>query len=366
MAWHKNLHKWLHSYILQSVKNKLGRRSLPKHIMFCVADHYEPFAGTVPLERALQRVSAWQETLPQIYKNCRDSFGNGYRHSFFYPIDEYEEDVVARVAGLCQVGCSELEIHLHHDNDSSENLKKTLLAYKELFSDRHAGLCTERSTGSVKYGFIHGNWALDNSRPDGRWCGVNDELTVLQQTGCYADFTMPSAPDITQTSTINSIYYALDDPDASNSHNRGLPASVGKDRSGLLLIQGPLSLDWRARKKGVLPAIENGELGYGRPPTVDRFQLWLQQRVQVQGMGDWAFIKLHTHGAPEKNAAVLLGAEMNTFLRSLSGVCEGLSCCLHYVTARELYNIVKAAEAGEIGNPEDYRDYLLLSNSWAG
>ena len=33
--------------------------------------------------------------------------------------------------------------------------------------------------------------------------------------------------------------------------------------------------------------------------------------------------------------------------------------CLHYVTAREAFNIVKAAEAGKTGNPNDYRDFFI-------
>ncbi len=32
---------------------------------------------------------------------------------------------------------------------------------------------------------------------------------------------------------------------------------------------------------------------------------------------------------------------------------------LHYVTAREAYNIVKAAEAGKSGDPNDYRDFEI-------
>ena len=41
---------------------------------------------------------------------------------------------------------------------------------------------------------------------------------------------------------------------------------------------------------------------------------------------------------------------------------------LHYVSAREAYNIVKAAEAGMQGNPGDYRDFHLPPPraSWAG
>ncbi|MFT6770581.1 MAG: hypothetical protein ACJARU_000781, partial [Congregibacter sp.] len=32
---------------------------------------------------------------------------------------------------------------------------------------------------------------------------------------------------------------------------------------------------------------------------------------------------------------------------------------LHYVSSREMYNIAKAAEAGNSGNPNDYRDFVL-------
>ena len=83
-----------------------------------------------------------------------------------------------------------------------------MLAFKELLADRHGLLARRRDTGELPYGFIHGNWALDNSRPDGRCCGVNNELAILRETGCYADFTLPSAPSPAQTAKINSIYYA--------------------------------------------------------------------------------------------------------------------------------------------------------------
>jgi hypothetical protein len=38
---------------------------------------------------------------------------------------------------------------------------------------------------------------------------------------------------------------------------------------------------------------------------------------------------------------------------------DGRDFVLHYVTAREMYNIAFAAMAGERGNPHEYRDYLL-------
>jgi len=38
---------------------------------------------------------------------------------------------------------------------------------------------------------------------------------------------------------------------------------------------------------------------------------------------------------------------------------DGQRYVLHYVTAREAYNIAKAAEAGKSGNPARYRDYAV-------
>jgi hypothetical protein len=38
---------------------------------------------------------------------------------------------------------------------------------------------------------------------------------------------------------------------------------------------------------------------------------------------------------------------------------DGLEWKLHYVSARETYNIIKAAESGLDGDPGDYRDLLI-------
>src|SRR3546814_14546559 len=38
---------------------------------------------------------------------------------------------------------------------------------------------------------------------------------------------------------------------------------------------------------------------------------------------------------------------------------DGERYVLHYVTAREVHNIIKAAEAGHGVDPNDYRDFIL-------
>jgi len=38
---------------------------------------------------------------------------------------------------------------------------------------------------------------------------------------------------------------------------------------------------------------------------------------------------------------------------------DGVAWKLHYVSAREAYNIIKAAESGLDGDPGEYRDFLI-------
>jgi hypothetical protein len=262
---------------------------------------------------------------------------------------------------LCRAGFGEVEVHLHHDNDTAAGLRATLLGYKELLAERH-GLLARHRDGSVQYGFIHGNWALNNSLPDGTHCGVNNELDVLRETGCYADFTLPSAPSPAQTRTINSIYYAVNDPERPGSHNLGIPAGTqpAPDHA-LLLIQGPLLLDWSRRKFGLLPRLENACVQDSQLPSLARLALWLRARVQVPPRPDWFFVKLHAHGAEQASQEALLGEPMVRFHQELAGYTRANPHFhFHYVTAREMYNLVKAAEAGWRGSVAEALDYELL------
>ncbi len=43
----------------------------------------------------------------------------------------------------------------------------------------------------------------------------------------------------------------------------------------------------------------------------------------------------------------------------LKQYCKNKELSLHFVTARETYNIIKAAEKGEKGDPELYRNYVI-------
>jgi hypothetical protein len=358
----RHAHLWLPAYARSWQRRRLPRSDEPVHLLLCIADHFEPFHGGVPRERALDRVLRWVEEYPKLFSGFHDSEGQPPRHTFFYPVEQYDAEALDKLAELCHCGYGEVEVHLHHENDTSANLQKALIDFRDLLANRHGLLSLDRSDGEIRYGFIHGNWALDNSRPDGRCCGVDNELEVLARTGCYADFTFPSAPSPTQTRIINSIYYARGVPGRRKSHDHGIRLGTGNAPHGaLLLIQGPLGLNWRRRKWGLLPRLENGCLQASQPPDIARLPSWLRTRVQVAARPDWYFVKLHAHGATEDSHATLLGAPMVRFHEALARLAKrNPAFQFHYVTARELCNLAYAAEDGWSGSVGAARDYRLV------
>lgn len=355
-------HIWFPSYIRSWIERRSrSRPRVPIDLLVCLADHFEPGCGNPGRDTERRRVSRWVTEYPRVVEPFKDADGRPPQHTFFYPLEEYSAEHLDQLATLTRSGFAEVEVHLHHDNDTSDHLRNSLEQFRDALFHRH-GLLSVDASGGVRYGFVHGNWALDNASPDGRWCGVNDEITILRETGCYADFTMPSAPEVGQTTTVNSIYYAIDDPQKPKSHDTGIRARVGATAppTGLLMIQGPLCFDWHRRKWQILPGLENAAVDGSNPPNPFRFASWIRVGVAVAGREEWIFIKLHTHGGVDENADVFLGPAIARFHRAITEQFnDGTRFRLHYVTAREMANIAIAAAAGERGNAGDFRDYLL-------
>ena len=316
-------------------------------VFLAICDHWEPRWQQPTRELELQRVKRWRDRLPSLVQGITDHAGRPPQHTFFYPEEEYDPAHVEGLVELRAAGLGDVEIHLHHDDDTSDNLRRTLRDFARRLHEEHGLL--KLQDGTITYGFIHGNWCLDNSRPDGRYCGVNDEIDVLIQTGCYADFTLPAAPSPAQTKTINSIYYATDDPTRPKSHDHGTLAAVGRQApdDSLLMIQGPLCVDWHDRIRGVVPRIDYNNYQGRSGPSLERFLRWVDVGVHVRGRPDWRFVKVHTHGCEEGNEEILLGEPMRRFHESLAEyAAENPSLEYYYVTAREMAGLVHQAEAG--------------------
>ena len=347
----RHMDRWMGSYYFPIDPPRENRdwRNSPVDVFLAICDHYEPQRDHLPKQEAIKLVERWVADYPRLFEHCRDSQGRVPQHTFFFPQDEYQPEYLDLLKPLCDAGFGDIDIHLHHEHDTAEGLREKLSVFRDILFQRHGCLRRDPATGEIVYGFIHGNWALCNSHPQKHFCGVNEELNVLLETGCYADFTMPSAPSSTQIATINSIYYAWDRPGRSASHQSGQRAAFGRTPppNSLLMIQGPLVPDWKRAKWGIFPRIENGDLHHRRPATWDRFELWMQAHVHVHGRPDWRFIKLHTHGCKPGNIDTLLGPEMVAFHEQLATFAASHpQFRYHYVTAWEMAQLVKLAEIG--------------------
>ena len=333
--------RWLPGYCAKRLRD--GVRARPSRVWVTIADHFEPWWRRPDAGTALQRVRRWTRSWPRIAARHCDSTGGPAVYTFFYPEEQYEPSALDELAGLSRDGIADVEVHLHHDGDTEAGFLDRVGRFVHRLHDTHGLLRKEQ--GELRFGFIHGNWALDNSLPDGRFCGLNNEISLLKQLGCYADFTLPSAPSPAQTRIVNTIYWATDDPARPKSHDTGVPVTAGGAVAGdLMMIPGPLTLNAREWTRPNVPKLECGELAGNCLPTRHRVHLWFKVAPRIGGD---MFIKLFAHGAPEKNAIPLLeeGGLDRTFEYLTSEAAE-TGARIFFVTAYEMWRAIDAVRRG--------------------
>ena len=162
----RKIHIWLPAYCLQVV-SKISKADIsvqPIHILFCFVDHYEPGWNKADLNLERKRVEGWLDKYPKFAREFVDADGFHPRHTWFYPPHYFREE------------------HMDPFPDTSETLRNKILNCIDLYSQYGIFRTQENGIPQIKYAFIHGDWALDNSRNG--YCGINDEISILQETGC--------------------------------------------------------------------------------------------------------------------------------------------------------------------------------------
>jgi hypothetical protein len=327
---------WLAPYLKDRLRKSM-RSSKPKRAWVTITDHYEPLGMGASVDIALARVARWREKWPRIADDApRDATGKRPQYSFFYPQEEYRRDVLDGIAEIVRLGIADVEVHLHHDNEKRDSFVRKITEFCRRLSDDH-GLLRQQN-GRTVFGFIHGNWALDNSRPDGKWCGLNGEIALLRDLGCYADFTMPSLPSATQGRVLNQIYWSASNPcNRPKSFDHGIEATVGGGRQGdLLLITGPLGLRFGER---LILRLETGELAGYDMPTPSRVHHWFDLAPTI---GDDLFLKLYTHGAQKRNLEPLLGGGLGNLFRWVAEEADRRGIEIHWATSWQMYQAAAA------------------------
>jgi len=361
---------WLMRYPFARSRAMFGESAKgPKHLIFTVANHFEPSwkaEGFHDLDGQLRRLDEYHRMARETGEAVRDADGTKFRHTNFYPAEQYYPEILDKMAEMQAEGLGEVEVHLHHgveEPDTAENLRNVLVHFRDLLAERHKCLSRMDGQGTPMWAFVHGNLALANSC-GGKYCGVDDEMRILQETGCYADMTLPSAPDRTQVPMLNQIYECGLPLDQPVPHRTGHPVAVFGNKPQLpLIFTGPLIFNWTRRFKGIpVPRLEDGALVYNQPMDLGRLNRWVGANVTVRGRPEWVFVKLYCHGFFDYDQAACIGEGAKRFFSEIieNGEQTG-EYKVHFATAREAFNMVSAAIDGRNGNPHDYRDYRLKS-----
>ncbi len=361
---------WLVRYPFERSSSWLGKTAFgEKHIIFTIANHFEPSwspQGLLDLDSQRRNLDKYHLLARKTGETTRDSDGTKFRHTNFFPAEQYDRKILKRMAEMQAEGLGEVEIHLHHglkSPDTAENLRYELETFRNVLAEEHKCLSRFEGEKLPRYAFVHGNLALANSC-GGRYCGVDEEMQILADTGCYVDMTLPSAPDQSQVPMLNSIYECAYPLDQAVPHRSGNSVEVNGIFPQLpLIFTGPLILNWTRKLKGIpIPRIDDGALVSNQEMTEARFRRWRNANITVNGRSEWVFIKLYCHGFFTHDQSACIGEDAQRFFGDIVEKGEKTGeYKVHFASAREVANMVFAAIDGKTGNPHQYRDDYLKS-----
>ena len=315
-----------------------------KHIIFIMVDHYEPGKG----ERGAEFNYDWLKKFIKIANRHKDSYGNKFRYTWFYPYDHRNEIVLLQLSEMALNEYGEVELHWHRQSNIANKFPHMLKEAIRWFQ-AYGALISSTQPYRTHFAFIAGNWDLDNCRGV---TGINNDLEIMFRSGCYADFTFSTIGTTCQPKKINSIYYVTDDTEKPKSYEDGIDAKAGEPiNDRLLIFQGPIAITWKTA------GLEYGAVENYALPTKERINRWINSNIHVKGRPEWVFIKIYSHGC--QSAKAILDDELTKMLGNLEAICKKRKIKLHYMTAREAFNVVKSAEDSMRGNPENYRDYRI-------
>jgi len=324
-----------------------------EHLMFIVVDHYEPGFDQ---DEAVKVNEAWLHEYKKAVKGKVDSYGNRFVYNWFYPFDQRNDRVLQRLQQEVEQGAGELEFHWHKpcltEQEYHLQLKEAVGWFNQFGAFKASSEANDiKQDPQARFAFIAGNWDLDNGRGTG--CGIDNEISQLVKAGGYMDMTYSTLGSPAQPrNIINQLYYVQDTNEA-RSYEQGTRVKVGKPavNSPFLMFQGPLSFHWDL-------TFEYGALESYAVPSLKRIERWLESHIHVEDKPQWSFVKLYSHGIQSPS---IVKNHLGPMLDQLKTETQRRGIKLHYVSAREAYNIVRAAEAGLTGDPEQYRDYIHAS-----
>ena len=139
----RNMHIWIFDYLRRRSPEKVAG---PVHVMFCFVDHFEPMWKGADLATQRARVDRWCHDYRALAARHSDADGRPPQHTFFYPEEEYAEEHLDKLAALCADGYGEIEVHLHHDNDTEANFRQSITRFCRILHEHHGARPAPRAT----------------------------------------------------------------------------------------------------------------------------------------------------------------------------------------------------------------------------
>jgi len=174
--------------------------------------------------------------------------------------------------------------HLHHDNDKTPpHCGSASCPSRNCFASRHGLLPRHRA--NRRTGVWLRAWQLGpgpTRAPDGRWCGVNNELDVPPRDRLLCGFHVCRPPRARTQTAQDQQHLLRAGRSAKNqkSHDWGVDVGAAPPSpNGLMLIQGPPVIGLAQRRKGrpVSPRIENGCIQASQNArALRRLDLWMK------------------------------------------------------------------------------------------
>ena len=117
-----------------------------------------------------------------------------------------------------------------------------------------------------------------------------------------------------------------------------------------------LAPSWSPRRLFI--DVDDGNIHAGMPASATRVTRWVNARVHVAERPDWVFVKVFAHGvSSSEDEEAVVGQRFEDALTELEQhYNDGARYVLHYVTAREAYNLAMSAASGATGDPSSYLD----------
>lgn len=315
----------------------------PTHIFLLMVDHFEPTRN---------EAREWVQRYAALAARHRDSAGRPPQHTWAYPGEQISNRVLQTLATATAAGLGEVELHHHHAFHTEEQLRASMSIAIRRF--REYGFL-RTVDGRTQFAFVHGNSGLDNSNGD-QFCGVSTEIRLLRDLGGFADFTFPSLYQASQPKRVNSIYATRDD-DGPKSYDRRLPLSTLRTgEADLMMFEGPLIFSPSLNPRHLFLDLDDGDIHAAEHASPARADRWIRANVHVAERPDWIFVKLFSHGASTPgDVEAVTGQDYSNMLSYLEREYnDGTKYVLHYITAREAYNLARAAADGATGDPARY------------